>query len=46
MGNGSESTVGGGEMRGEVGLDDCRFMSLLDFLSFVGTNDSRPVITA
>jgi hypothetical protein len=44
IGKGSESTVGGGEIRGEVVRADCLFMSLLDFLS-LGTKGSRPVIT-
>lgn len=45
MGKGSESTEGGGEMRGEVGRDDCRFISLLAFLSLGAPEESRPVIT-
>ena len=34
-GNGIESIVGGGATKGDVGLEDCRFMSLLpeDFFS-------------
>lgn len=46
MGSGNESTVGGGEMSGEVGREDWRFINrrLEIFFSLGAPNGSRPAI--